>query len=115
MKKVSFLLILGVIGILAVSISAGAGGNDSKNKAKDHPGKIDWEIPIAPGVWYPGSGPLPDKPMRYYRVRCFPGCHTGSKYGAFPDTPLKGDRPIFPTSTINHIQNDKTGKKSGKQ
>ena len=26
--------------------------------------------PIAPGVWYPGDGALPDKPMRYYRVRC---------------------------------------------
>jgi hypothetical protein len=43
---------------------------------------------------------MPEKPMRYYRVRCWPGCHTGSSYGKYPDKPLK-DRPIFPTSTID--------------
>jgi hypothetical protein len=34
-----------------------------------------WQYPIAPGVWYPGDGPLPAHPFKYYRVRCWPGCH----------------------------------------
>jgi hypothetical protein len=55
--------------------------------------------PIAPGVWYPGD-PLPEKPIRYYRVRCFPGCHRGSSYGKYPHEPLNM-RPLFPTSTID--------------
>jgi len=57
------------------------------------------EMPIAPGVWYPGD-PLPEQPMRYYRVRCFPGCHRGSSYGLYPDEPLNMD-PIFPTRSID--------------
>jgi hypothetical protein len=56
--------------------------------------------PIAPGVWYPGQGPLPEKPMRYYRARCWPGCHRGSSHGMYPDKPLNME-PIFPTSTID--------------
>jgi len=56
--------------------------------------------PIAPGVWYPGE-PLPEKPMRYYRVRCWPGCHHGSSYGKYPDEPLNM-KPIFPTRTIDY-------------
>lgn len=63
-------------------------------------GKPAWEIPVAAGVWYPGDASMPEKPMRYYRVRCWPGCHTGSSYGKYPDRTLK-DRPIFPTSTID--------------
>jgi hypothetical protein len=57
--------------------------------------------PIAPGVWYPGNGALPEKPVRYYRVRCWPGCHSGSSYGKYPDKPLNM-RPIFPTQTIDN-------------
>jgi len=34
-----------------------------------------WEYPIAAGVWYPGDGPLPEHPFKYYRTRCWPGCH----------------------------------------
>jgi hypothetical protein len=34
-----------------------------------------WQFPIAPGIWYPGDGPLPEHPFKYYRVRCWPGCH----------------------------------------
>jgi hypothetical protein len=56
--------------------------------------------PIAPGVWYPGQGPLPEKPVRYYRARCWPGCHHGSTHGMYPDKPLNME-PIFPTSTID--------------
>ncbi len=46
--------------------------------------------PIAPGVWYPGQ-PLPEKPFRYYRIRCWPGCHHGSPYGLYPDEPIPGE------------------------
>ncbi|MEJ2099847.1 MAG: hypothetical protein P8X68_07700 [Desulfobacterales bacterium] len=58
--------------------------------------------PIAPGVWYPGQ-PMPEKPMRYYRVRCWPGCHSGSDYGKYPDKPLKM-KPIYQTSTVRAPQ-----------
>ena len=58
-----------------------------------------WEIPIAAGVWYPSDGDVPEKPMRYYRVRCWPGCHTGSSLGKYPDKTLH-DQPIWPTSTV---------------
>ena len=54
--------------------------------------------PIAPGVWYPGQ-PMPEKPIRYYRIRCWPGCHSGSDYGKYPDKPLKMT-PIYQTSTL---------------
>jgi hypothetical protein len=60
------------------------------------------EMPIAPGVWYPGDA-LPEQPMRYYRVRCFPGCHRGSSYGKYPDEPLNM-KPIFPTSSIDRCR-----------
>lgn len=54
--------------------------------------------PIAPGVWYPGQ-PMPEKPIRYYRIRCWPGCHSGSDYGKYPHRSLKM-KPIYQTSTI---------------
>jgi len=55
--------------------------------------------PVAPGVWYPGDGALPEKPIRYYRARCWPGCHSGSPHGKYPNKPLNM-KPIFPTSTV---------------
>ena len=60
--------------------------------------KTERVYPVAPGVWYPGQ-PMPEKPMRYYRVRCWPGCHSGSPYGKYPNKPLNMN-PIFPTSTV---------------
>ena len=54
--------------------------------------------PIAPGVWYPGQ-PMPEKPIRYYRVRCWPGCHSGSDYGKYPERPLNM-KPIYQTSAL---------------
>ena len=60
--------------------------------------KAERVYPIAPGVWYPGQ-PMPEKPMRYYRVRCWPGCHSGSDYGKYPDRPLNM-KPIFHTSAL---------------
>ena len=63
-----------------------------------------WEYPIAAGVWYPGDGEIPEKPMRYYRARCWPGCHVGSsEYGMFPETDLEKDHPKWPTSTIDRV------------
>ncbi len=37
--------------------------------------KAPRQYPIAAGVWYPGE-PVPTKARRYYRVRCWPGCHS---------------------------------------
>ena len=45
------------------------------------------------------EGPLPEKPIRYYRVRCWPGCHSGSDYGKYPDKPLNME-PIHQTSAL---------------
>ena len=61
--------------------------------------KTETQYPIAAGIWYPQNGPIPDKPMRYYRVRCWPGCHSGSALGKYPKKELT-DSPIYPTSTV---------------
>ena len=61
--------------------------------------KPKYTYPIAPGIWYPGDGAIPDKPVRYYRVRCWPGCHSGSTLGKYPNKTLS-DKPVFPTSTV---------------
>ncbi|MBW1734532.1 MAG: hypothetical protein JRJ71_09115 [Deltaproteobacteria bacterium] len=42
---------------------------------------------------------MPEKPIRYYRVRCWPGCHSGSDYGKYPDKPLNME-PIHQTSAL---------------
>jgi hypothetical protein len=81
-------------------------GSDTMGQKASGPGaaapaeQVTWEVPIAAGIYYPGDGPVPDKPVRYYRVRCWPGCHSGSTLGKYPDKALK-DKPIFPTSTID--------------
>ena len=77
----------------------------SPEMAKAHADTVDWEIPLAAGIYYPHKGEEPQPKMRYYRVRCWPGCHVGSDKGMYPDYPLKGDKPIFPTSTINNVEN----------
>jgi len=79
---------------LIIVVATFALSNDKNVKSKDT--KTPPDYPIAPGVWYPGDGPLPEKPMRYYRVRCWPGCHRGSAYGKYPNRPLPMT-PIFPT------------------
>ncbi|MBW1998661.1 MAG: hypothetical protein JRJ29_11930 [Deltaproteobacteria bacterium] len=80
------------------------GSNDATTSAlkgtkSDNALKTQRVYPIAPGVWYPGQGPLPEKPIRYYRVRCWPGCHRGSDYGKYPDKPLNME-PIHQTSAL---------------
>jgi hypothetical protein len=105
---VSIALIGVVVGLQAVTGTSSAGWKGAEGDADKPAGAIAWEVPIAAGIWYPSDGPIPEKPARYYRVRCWPGCHTGSTYGKYPDKALH-DRPIWPTSTINvHSTNSKS-------
>jgi len=88
------------VGVLPVFSSHTAGLKGSAEKAGQTSEKITWEVPIAAGIYYPSDGAVPDHPVRYYRVRCWPGCHTGSSLGKYPNKALPG-APIFPTSTID--------------
>ena len=96
----SLALLITFSGLLPIGGNAPAGATESENKMQSSSEKPSWEIPIAAGVWYPSDGPVPDHPMRYYRVRCWPGCHTGSDYGKYPQKTLH-DKPIFPTSAAS--------------
>jgi hypothetical protein len=96
----SFAILVAFTGLPAIGGNSHAGATDSGDKMQSSSEKTSWEIPIAAGVWYPGDGPVPDKPMRYYRVRCWPGCHTGSRHGKYPQKTLN-DTPIFPTSAAS--------------
>jgi hypothetical protein len=104
MKQLSILILL-ACAVFILTIRAPSGSEEvGKSVAKKAPasqtrsetGRV---YPIAPGVWYPGDGPIPEHPVRYYRVRCWPGCHRGSSHGKYPDKPLNM-KPIFPTSTV---------------
>jgi len=97
---VSCMFLLVFAGLLPVMGSHTEGLKRSEENAGTSSQKITWEVPIAPGIYYPSDGPVPDHPVRYYRVRCWPGCHTGSSLGKYPNKALK-DTPIFPTSTID--------------
>lgn len=88
------LIFFALISLIIASATTSKAGN-AQVKSTEEPRVY----PIAPGVWYPGE-PLPERPMRYYRVRCFPGCHRGSSFGKYPNKPLNM-KPIFPTSTID--------------
>jgi len=87
-------------GLLPVMGSNTQGAKEAGSDAAAPSQQVTWEVPIAAGIYYPSDGSLPDKPMRYYRVRCWPGCHTGSSLGKYPAKALN-DKPIFPTSTID--------------
>ena len=99
--------------VIVVCIAASTGGETVVPKGTATPvasTKADRVYPIAPGVWYPGDGALPEKPMRYYRVRCWPGCHRGSAYGKYPNKPLNMT-PIFPTrAALTHPATQKDTK-----
>ena len=92
--------LIGFAGLLPVIGSTSAEKQDTKVTAAHSSGEVTWECPIAAGVWYPSDGAVPENPVRYYRVRCWPGCHTGSSLGKYPDKTLH-DKPIWPTSTVN--------------
>ena len=96
----SFAILIAFTGLLPIGVSISADATDSGDKMQRSNANTTWEIPIAAGVWYPTDGPVPDNPMRYYRVRCWPGCHTGSNYGKYPAKALN-DEAIFPTSAAS--------------
>jgi len=97
-----FFALLCLVIVNELTSNAGSGADTAAQKPASAPvasAEAQCVYPIAPGVWYPGD-PLPEQPMRYYRVRCFPGCHRGSSYGKYPDEPLNM-KPIFPTRSID--------------
>ena len=96
----SLVFLVAFAGFTPVSGNSSTAENDASKDPQNSNEKATWEIPIAAGIWYPTDGPVPDHPMRYYRVRCWPGCHTGSSYGKYPDKTLN-DKPIFPTSAAS--------------
>ena len=106
MKKFNLLLLGLAVLLLGAALAWAGTAADVKDKPKTAANQPDWEVPIAAGTWYPQDGPLPDRPMRYYRARCWPGCHVGSSFGMYPDEPLEDDMPIHMTSTINNLPKD---------
>lgn len=94
---VSLVIFAGLLPVMG-SNTQGEKGSEPKTAGSSQP--VAWEVPIAAGVYYPSDGPVPDNPVRYYRVRCWPGCHTGSNLGKYPDKALN-DKPIFLTSTVD--------------
>jgi hypothetical protein len=80
MRRVFVLLIAGWV-LLAASCAGSPDADWSDLDAKTHvespaaESQTLWQYPIAPGLWYPGDGPLPEHPFKYYRIRCWPGCH----------------------------------------
>ena len=108
MKKLKYsllIVLLGVcVGVVNILPASELVKQASPDMAKAHEDAVDWEIPLAAGVYYPHKAEesLPD--VRYYRVRCWPGCHVGSDKGLYPNYPLVDDKPIFPTSTINNVR-----------
>ncbi len=89
-----------MLGLAAIGISSDQ--TTTAKSAAESPSTVAQEgervYPIAPGVWYPGQ-PMPEKPMRYYRVRCWPGCHSGSDYGKYPEKSLHM-KPLHQTSAL---------------
>jgi hypothetical protein len=96
---ISCVLLVVFAGFMPVIGSNTMGQKGSEPGSAPTAKEVTWEVPIAAGIYYPSDGPVPDNPVRYYRVRCWPGCHTGSTLGKYPDKALK-DKPIFPTSTV---------------
>jgi hypothetical protein len=94
----SLLFLILLLAGVALSVDQTTSAQSSAASPSGDAEKTERVYPIAPGVWYPGQ-PMPEKPIRYYRVRCWPGCHSGSDYGKYPDRPLKM-KPIYQTSTI---------------
>lgn len=60
------------------------------------------DYPIAAGIYYPWNEEQAEIPVRYYRARCWPGCHSGSSIGLYPDKKLDY-LPIYMTSQIDNL------------
>ncbi len=97
---ISCVTLVVLAGLLPVMGSNTQGTKGTEPNAAAPADQVTWEVPIAAGIYYPSDGPVPDKPVRYYRVRCWPGCHTGSSLGKYPNKALD-DKPIFPTTTVD--------------
>ncbi len=95
--KVLIILVFLVGGITTLVLS----GNETSSPTTLTTQELARRYPIAPGVWYPTDGPIPEKPIRYYRVRCWPGCHSGSDFGKYPQRSLNM-KPIFRTSALRN-------------
>ena len=95
--KVLIILVFLVGGITTLVLS----GNETSSPTSLTTQELARRYPIAPGVWYPTDGPIPEKPIRYYRVRCWPGCHSGSDFGKYPQRSLNM-KPIFRTSALRN-------------
>ena len=95
--KMLFILDFLIAGISTLVLS----GNETSTAPTPTTEELAKRYPIAPGVWYPTDGPIPDKPIRYYRVRCWPGCHSGSDYGKYPQRSLRM-KPIYRTSALRN-------------
>jgi phosphoribulokinase len=63
------------------------------------------DFPIAPGIFYPWDEETEEVHVRYYRVRCWPGCHSGSSVGLHPDKKLD-HLPVYMTSNIDNLEDD---------
>jgi hypothetical protein len=63
------------------------------------------DYPIAPGIYYPWNEEQEEVPVRYYRVRCWPGCHSGSSIGLHPDKKLD-HLPVYMTSHIDNLEDN---------
>ena len=61
--------------------------------------------PIAAGIYYPWNEEQAEVSVRYYRARCWPGCHSGSSLGLYPDKKLDY-LPIYMTSHIDNLENN---------
>ena len=96
-STILILIIFLVAGLSTLVIS----GEDTSTTTTPTTEELARKYPIAPGVWYPTDGPIPEKPIRYYRVRCWPGCHSGSDYGKYPQKSLTM-KPIHRTSALRN-------------
>ena len=63
------------------------------------------KYPIAAGIYYPWNEEQAEIPVRYYRARCWPGCHSGSSTGLYPDKKLDY-LPVYMTSQIDNLEED---------
>jgi len=61
--------------------------------------------PIAAGIYYPWNEEKSEVSVRYYRARCWPGCHSGSSIGLYPDKKLD-HLPVYMTSHIDNLEDD---------
>ena len=95
--KILIILVFLIAGFSTLVIS----GNETSTAPTPTTEELAKRYPIAPGVWYPTDGPIPEKPIRYYRVRCWPGCHSGSDFGKYPQNSLRM-KPIHRTSVLRN-------------